>query len=111
MISEKLVFFGLIFLAVVLEGAGDVIWKISSIQSKNLVNGLFILGFVVYMIGGIFWALSLRHGYLSKAITIFTVLNLIIIVLVGVIFFKEDLSWTNRAGVLFGIIAVVLMEI
>lgn len=36
---------------------------------------------------------------------------LIILVLVGVLFFKEDLSLTNKIGIILGIIGIVLIEI
>ena len=73
-ITLKLLFFGLIGLAVILEVIGDILFKKWSISSKN---ALLIVGLLIYFIGTIFWAVSLKYEYLSKAISVFTILNLI----------------------------------
>jgi len=104
----KYIFLFLIALAVGLEVAADVLFKKWALENKNY---LLIVGLVIYMIGTTFWAYSLRYGHLSKAISIFAVLNLIILVLVGVLFFKEDLSMINKIGVILGIVSVILIEL
>ena len=68
-------------------------------------------GLSLYIVGTTFWAYSLKYGHLSKAISIFAILNLIILVLIGVFVFKEDLSLTNKIGIILGIISVILIEI
>ena len=111
MISDfnlKLIFFSLIFLAVILEVVGDVFFKKYSINNKNI---LLIAGLLIYFIGTIFWAFSLKYEYLSKAISIFTIINLIIVVLVGVIYFKENLSLLNKFGIILGILSMILIEV
>src|SRR3989338_7740932 len=90
-INFKVIFFILILLAVGLEVIADILFKKWSLGNKNSV---LILGLIIYFIGTLFWAISLKYEYLSKAITIFTVLNLVIIVLAGVIVFKPNFdSW------------------
>ena len=74
-------------------------------------NILFVLGLLIYFIGTIFWAFSLKYELLSKAVTIFSILNLIIVVSVGVLMFKEDLSTLNKIGIGLGILSVVMIEI
>ena len=107
-IHIKSIFFGLVILAVFLEVIGDVLFKRWTLENKNI---LLIIGLIIYFIGTIFWAISLRYEYLSKAISVFTILNLIIVVLVGVIIFKEDLSLINKIGIGLGVISVILIEI
>ncbi|MEK7073146.1 MAG: SMR family transporter [Patescibacteria group bacterium] len=107
-IATKLLFYGLIALAVVLEVFSDVLFKKWAIDSKNV---FLYVGLLIYFVGTIFWAFSLRYEYLSKAISIFTILNLIIVVLVGVLYFKEDLSLINKVGIALGILSVILIEI
>ena len=63
------------------------------------------------MIGTVFWAVSLKYEFLSKAISVFAVLNLIVLVLVGVVLFKEDLSFINKIGIGLGVLSVILIEI
>lgn len=104
----KIIFFGLLTVAVILEVSADVIFKKWSLEHRSI---LFALGLFIYLIGTIFWALSLKYDYLSKAGVIFTVFDLIAIVLAGVIVFKEDLSWINKAGIGFGILSIILIEL
>jgi multidrug transporter EmrE-like cation transporter len=108
MINPKLVFFGLTFVAVALEVVGDVFLKKWAIQSKDI---LLWLGLLIYMVGSIFWIISLKFETLSKAISIFTILNLIVVVLVGVMYFKEDLSVTNKIGIALGVLSILLIEL
>ncbi len=104
----KIIFFLLIGLAVLLEVFADILFKKWAVLDKK---SLLVIGLALYFVGTVFWALSLKHEYLSKAVSVFTVLNLICVVLVGVIYFKEDLSLINKAGIALGIVSVVLMEI
>ena len=104
----KLGFFALIAIAVILEVIGDILFKKWSLENKNI---LLIIGLIIYFIGTIFWAISLKYESLSKAISVFTILNLIIIVLVGIILFKENLSLINKIGIGLGILSVILIEI
>lgn len=107
-IALKLIFFSLIIIAVLLEVAGDIFFKKWSLENKNV---LLITGLVIYFIGTFFWAVSLKYEYLSKAISVFAVLNLIIIVLIGLVLFKENLSLTNKIGIGLGILSIILIEI
>ena len=104
----KLIFFSLIFLAVILELIADVMLKKWAIGNRNL---FFIAGLVIYFLGTLFWAVSLKYEFLSKAGAIFTILNLIAISLAGIIMFKEDLSLTNKIGVALGVLSIILIEL
>jgi len=111
MVSElvlKLGFYGLVTLAVVIEVIGDIFFKKWSIDSRNI---LLYTGLFIYFIGTIFWAISLKYQFLSKAISIFTVLNLILVVGVGVLYFNEEISMINKLGIGLGILSVILIEI
>ena len=90
-----------------LEATGDIILKKWAISGKQTI---FVLGIAVYFIATLLWALSLKYEFLSNAISIITVLNLVIVVLVGVLYFKEDLSIVNKIGIAFGIISVLMIE-
>lgn len=107
-LPSKFVFLGLLLLAVTLEVIADVLFKKWSIDGKNAA---LAIGLLLYFIGTIFWAVSLRHEFLTKAISIFTIINLIAVVLVGFLYFKEDISLTNKIGIVLGIISVILIEI
>lgn len=105
--TTKFLFFALIGIGVALEALGDVYFKKWALENKT---ALLIIGLTIYFAGAVFWALALKHEYLSKAIAIFTVLNLIVVVLIGVLLFKEDLSFANKIGIALGIISIILIE-
>lgn len=107
-ISSKLIFLFLIALAVGLEVFADIFFKKWSLENKQVV---LYLGLVFYFVGTVFWAISLKYEYLSKAVSVFTIINLIAVVLVGIIYFKEDLSLINKVGILLGIISIALIEL
>ena len=104
----KFAFFVLIILATIFEVVGDIFFKKWSAGSKNT---LLYIGLLAYSIGTVFWAISLKYEFLSKAISTFTILNLIIIILIGVLVFKEDLSLINKIGIAFGVLSIILIEI
>jgi multidrug transporter EmrE-like cation transporter len=98
----------LISIAVAFEVVGDILFKYWSLNSKTF----FIVGGVlIYSVATVIWAYSLKYGYLSKEITIFTVFNLIAVVLAGVLIFKESLSTINIIGIILGVISVILVQL
>lgn len=108
MLNEKILFFALILLAVTLEVGGDIFFKKWSLENKNT---MLMIGLFVYFIGSLFWAFSLKYDYLSRAITVFTVLNLIAVILVGVLYFNETLTLQNKIGILMGVLSIILIEL
>jgi len=106
--NAKLLFWIFVILGVSLEIAGDIYFKKWVAEHRNL---FLLVGFGIYALGAIFWALSLKYELLSRAISVFTVLNLIIIALVGVLFFDEKLSSVNKLGIGLGILSILLIEI
>lgn len=106
--NQSFIFLILLFSAVILEAIADISFKYSYLQNKPL----FLWGGVaLYTIGTIIWALSLKYEYLSKAISMFSILNLVVVILVGLIVFKEDISLINKVGMGIGILGVILMQI
>ncbi len=105
-VDPKLAFFALILLAVAFEVAGDVLLKKWAAENHAL-----LLALAVYFVGTVFWAFSLKHEYLSKAVAVFTVLNLAAVALAGVVLFHEELSLAQKAGVALGILSVALLEL
>lgn len=105
--STKILFWLFILLGASIEIIGDIYFKKFTINNRL---SLLLIGLAFYFIGSLFWALSLRYELLSKAISIFTILNLVIISLVGVLYFKEDLSNINKIGIILGIISILFIE-
>lgn len=106
--NEKIIFFILVTIATLIEVVADVFLKKWSISNKN---ALLVIGLIIYFVGTIFWAISLKHEVISKAISIFTIMNLILVVLAGVLMFNESLSSINKVGIALGVISIILIEI
>lgn len=101
-------FFLLVSAAAICEVVGDTFFKSWSLSGRNIILwiGVLLYGFAIFI-----WAYSLKFGFLSKAISILTVINLIAVVLIGVLYFKEDLSLSNKIGIILGIISVILLQL
>jgi multidrug transporter EmrE-like cation transporter len=106
--NAKYLFFGLLGCSLIFEVIADIFLKKWSLGSKSW---LLAIGLGLYFVGTIFWAFSLRHEVLSKAVSIFTVLNLILVVMAGVIIFNDHLSTANKIGIALGICSVILIEL
>ncbi|MEI8338148.1 MAG: hypothetical protein WCF92_03315 [bacterium] len=106
--NPKIIFSLLILVAVISETIADIYFKKWSIENKNY---LIVVGMLLYSIGTAIWAYSLRYELLSKSISIFSVLNLIFIILAGIIFFKETLSIVNTIGIILGVVSIIFLSI
>jgi len=104
----KIVFLVLIVVASLLEVGADLLLKKWSLGNRNV---WLILGIGIYLVATIFWAFSLKYDLMSRAITIFFVLNMVLVVLAGVLIFGEKLSLVNKIGILLGIVSLVVVEI
>jgi multidrug transporter EmrE-like cation transporter len=87
--------------------AGDLIMK-QWIES-NLIRYCFIAMFV-YFAGMIFLALSYRYKYMSIAICITCLLNIIIVSIIGSIFYKEHLNVKEIIGISLSIVSIVVLQ-
>ena len=106
--NVKIIFFSILIVSVLLETGADFFFKKWAIESKNIV---LIFGLLLYIIASIFFAVSLKYEFLSKTISIFSLLNLLAITLVGILFFKEHLTILNKIGVGLAIISIILIEL
>jgi len=104
----RMYFFILIFGAVIFEVIADTLFKSWSLGGRNV---FFWCGIGMYTIGTFVWAYSLKFEFLSKAISIFTILNLIAVVLIGMLYFKENLTIANKIGIVLGVASVVLLQL
>ncbi len=104
----KKYFLLIILAAVAFEVVADILFKKWSLNGNGL---LFAVGICLYVIGTVAWAYSLKYELLTRAITVFTVVNLIAVSVAGLIIFKEDISLTNKIGFLFGLVGVILIEL
>lgn len=93
--------------AVVLETAGDILFKMAHLEGRNM---FLVAGVALYTVGIVVWALLLRYELLSKAISIFSILNLVAVILAGFLIFHEHPSLLSKIGIALGVVAVGLMQ-
>jgi multidrug transporter EmrE-like cation transporter len=104
----KITFYILVSLTTIFEVFGDFLFKKWVLVDQKW---FLIVGIVAYLISTVIWAFSLRTESLSKAIAIFTVLSLIIVDLMGVYVFKEQLSNLNILGIALGVVSIILVSL
>lgn len=98
----------LILGAGLLEVGGDFFLKIWA-DTQRLSMG--VLGVCVYIAGIICWAFALKFSSLSSAVTMVTLVGLLLSVLIGVLYFGETLSSYQKLGVALACISIVLIEL
>lgn len=102
-----MVYWGLMIIGSLLEILGDVLFKkwTNGGDFKNM-----IFGFASYIIGSLMWMASLKYADLSRAIVVFSCLNVILAAVCGVILLGEASSKTLWIGALLCVLGIVLVE-
>ena len=106
--QNRLVFLGLMALGIILEVSGDIFLKKWANDGRRWG---FVTGFLLYLLGSIGWAWSLKYEGLSKAVTIFMLANVILALMAGHMIFGERLSPWNWLGVGLACAAIILCEV
>jgi drug/metabolite transporter (DMT)-like permease len=105
---EKVIFIAIMVAVAFLEVGGDILFKKWSLAGQLSLLGL---GLAVYLLAAAGWAFSLKYETLSRAIFIFTIMNLFFGVLAGIIFFGDQLTLIQKIGMTLGIISIILIEL
>ena len=106
--SRLFAFCVLLLPAVALEVGADIFLKKWAIGNRG---SFFLIGVAGYAVATVFWGLSLKFDLMSRLISVFMILNLVAVVLVGVLYFGEKLTPVNMVGIALGILSVVLIEL
>jgi multidrug transporter EmrE-like cation transporter len=92
-------FLPLIIYGTLLEVLGDMLFR----------KLHYVPGAIAYILGSAFWAWSLRYAPLSKAVVLFSVLNVTLACMAGVVFYNESLTFPQVLGIICGIASVALL--
>jgi multidrug transporter EmrE-like cation transporter len=106
-ISQRNIGLILILIGASLEVFADIFFKIWNDKGGN---HLIITGILLYLIGTGCWVASLKYLTFTKSGVIFLLLNIILLSLTGLFFFKDDLSVINKVGILLGIASIIMVE-
>ena len=96
-----------IIFATGLEIVGDYFLKKWSLTDSRKD---FLLGMTIYTVGTLGWAFVLKVETLSRAILLFSTINIVIVILVGHFAFGESLGFRGICGMVFAIVAIALLE-
>jgi drug/metabolite transporter (DMT)-like permease len=104
---SSIIYLFLMIFAVIFEILADYLFKEWVSKNKTLV---LWIGMVVYAIGTVLWAFSLKYETLSRAGIFFNILYLILLVIVGVIAYNEKFTWREITALILCIIAIIILE-
>ncbi len=63
-----------------------------------------------YILGNVSWLIAIQNGSgLTKGAAIFSVASALLAILIGMIFYKESISFTQGIGIFLGIVSLVLI--
>ena len=97
-----------LFVLVAFELIADVLAKQFSINGRLVFAVLSILG---YVLANIAWLISLRSGgTLSRGSVIFSALNAIVAVIIGLLIYREKVGPYQVIGLVLGIAAIMFLS-
>ena len=101
----------ILFLLILIESGAEIFLTHSANNSSN--NSLFLLlGIISYILVAIFFYYMIKiQGDLAVVNTIWQGVNIVVISLFSVLFFKEKLSKFQMFGILLTIIGIVLVNL
>lgn len=97
-----------LLLSVISFGFGEYISKAFSLKPSMFLAGIIV---IPYVVGVWLWLPAiLKMQSLSVAGTIWNVMSTIVTICIGVFIFKEQLTYVNAIGILFAILAIILLS-
>ena len=99
------------FLAIILSGfgvLGDYFLKRAG-QTNTLGIKSFLVGVLIYILLAFGWTYTLKHIKLSTLGVIYAVTTSILLVGVGVIFFKEHLAVREIIGIILALLSLTFL--
>jgi drug/metabolite transporter (DMT)-like permease len=89
--------------------AGDYFLKLASNRDQPLASGWFYLGFALYASTAFGWVFVMRHLKLATISVVYSVSMILLLTAVGVVAFRESLSYAEVAGIALAVAALVLL--
>lgn len=88
---------------------GDYFLKLASANSNPFRSRWFFVGFAVYASTAIGWVLVMRHLKLATIGAVYSVAMILLLTSVGVVAFRETLSFYEYLGLAMAIGSLVLL--
>src|SRR5882672_3000604 len=88
---------------------GDYFLKLASAREQPLRTGWFYLGFVLYASTAFGWVFVMRHLKLATIGVLYSVALVLLLTAVGVVLFRESLSYFEVVGIILAVASLVLL--
>ncbi len=101
-----------IIATVVLAGVGvlgDYFIKLSGSGSKYIAYLPFFTGMIVYALTAVGWFFVMKHVKLGLLGVLYSLTTIILLTIIGAIFFKEQLNIYDIVGIVLGIISIIIL--
>jgi glucose uptake protein GlcU len=94
-------------LAIISELSADFLGKKWTLKNKQI---FLIVSLSLYVIGNIFWILSVFYGVgIGRGAVVFAIGQQIAAISIGIFYFKEKLNSKQLFGAVLGLITIVIM--
>jgi multidrug transporter EmrE-like cation transporter len=88
---------------------GDYFLKVASQEKNSLRTPAFYIGFVLYAATAFGWVFVMKHLKLGTISVLYSVSMVVLLTGIGVVVFRETLSYYELAGLVMAIAALVLL--
>jgi multidrug transporter EmrE-like cation transporter len=88
---------------------GDYFLKLASREKDSLRTPWFYVGFALYAATAFGWVFVMKHLKLGTISVLYSVSMVVLLTAVGVLFFRETLSYPEVAGLVMAIAALILL--
>lgn len=88
---------------------GDYFIKLAGDGSKYIMWQPFFIGAIVYMITIPGWFYIMKHIKLGSLGMFYSLTTAILLVVIGTIFFKEQLNIVDIIGIILGVTSIILL--
>jgi multidrug transporter EmrE-like cation transporter len=88
---------------------GDYFLKLASKEENSLKTVWFWIGFAIYASTALGWVFAMKHLKLATIGVLYSVSMILLLTAIGVVFFRETLSYYEIAGLVMAIASLVLL--
>ena len=99
----------IIILVTSISVVGDYFIKLSGNGIKYINYPLFFIGMIIYASTAFGWFYIMKYTKLSTLGVFFALTNIVLLALMGVVFFKEHLTIYDMVGIILGIISIIIL--
>ena len=88
---------------------GDYFLKLASACEQPLRTSWFYIGFALYASTAFGWVFVMKYLKLATISVLYSVSLVLLLTAIGVVLFRESLSYFEMIGIVFAVVALVLL--